>query len=102
PYLDSQIEAMTPTLEIFAIMEFNLGGTPIMRPIHLIGIDPEGRAKVGGFGEHLLLAKDKAHPTFDLSQEGYEHYLQRHPWANMKLFRQSKPLIPSDKPEPTP
>ena len=35
---------MTPTLEIFAMIQFSCNGTPIARPVHLIGIDPEGRA----------------------------------------------------------
>jgi lipoprotein-releasing system permease protein len=130
PYLDSQIEAMTPTLEIFAILQFNFippdsrdsgrplrgfdddgnlrpefpfhDGTPIMRPVHLIGIDPEGRARVGGFGEHLLLAKDKAHPTFDLSKEGFENYLRRHPYHGMQASPKIKPILPSPTPEPDP
>ena len=103
PWLDSQVEAMTPTLEVFAMLQFNWRGTPIMRPIHLIGIDPEGRARIGGFGEHLLLAKDKKHPTFDLSLEGFEHYMQRHPGFGMMQPKSHPPIFQSnDKPEPAP
>jgi lipoprotein-releasing system permease protein len=103
PFLDSQIEAMTPTLEVFAMLQFNWRGTPFMRPIHLIGIDPEGRARIGGFGEYLMLAKDKKHPTFDLSIEGFKHYMGRHQGFGMLPPKPSPPLIQSNqKPEPSP
>src|SRR4051794_15355055 len=95
PFLNDRIEAMTPTLEIFAMLQFNWRGQPFMRPVRLIGIEPEGRARVGGFGEHLLLAEDKAHPSFELSTKGYEHYLARHPWHGIQPPKQQpKTLLP--------
>src|SRR5438128_807598 len=84
-FLNERIEAMTPTLEIFAMVQFNWRGHPFLKPVHLIGIDPEGRARVGGFGEHLLLAKDKTHPTFQLDVDGYERFLRNHPWHGMRF-----------------
>jgi lipoprotein-releasing system permease protein len=94
-YLNGHIEAMTPTLEIFAMIQFTYGGQPFMRPVRLIGIEPEGRARVGGFGEHLLLAKDKAHPSFEPSRECYEHYLAGHP--RLGLRQQPEPeVVPAD------
>ena len=53
PELNSRIEAMTPTIEIFAMLQFSVNGTPIVRAVRLIGIDPEGRARLGGFAEYL-------------------------------------------------
>jgi lipoprotein-releasing system permease protein len=70
PFLSSRIEAMAPTLEIFAMIQYNyqsFSGAPIARPIRLIGIDPISRTQVGGFAEYLL--RTKANPTFQLSPE---------------------------------
>jgi len=103
PYLNERVEAMTPTLEIFAMLQFTWRGQPFMRPVRLIGIEPEGRARIGGFGEHLLLAPDKAHPSFDLGKDGMAHFLQRHPGHGFKRPpAPPKQLLPGEKPEPLP
>src|SRR5262245_36431918 len=53
PLLNEQIEAMTPTLEIFAMVQFNGRLGEFTMPVRLIGIDPVGRSRVGGFSEYL-------------------------------------------------
>src|SRR5262245_26192322 len=55
PWLAERIECMAPTLEIFAMVMFNFRGTPITRTVHLIGVEPEQRARLGGFAEHMVL-----------------------------------------------
>src|SRR4051794_13407925 len=74
PFLDERIEAMTPTLEIFAMLQFTFRGAPITRPVRLVGVDPEGRARLGGFAEHVLL--HKGHATFELGPEARERQQQ--------------------------
>src|SRR5262245_31625079 len=65
-----KIEAMTPTMEVFAMLQFNYNGETVVRPVRLIGIDPKTRAEVGGFTEHLFLdEKTRAPATFALSAE---------------------------------
>jgi lipoprotein-releasing system permease protein len=101
PFLSQRIEAMTPTLEIFGMIQFNCNGTAIARPVHIIGIDPIGRARVGGFAEHLLLHKDQ--PSFALSPQALEHQRQLHP--PHRLDRIAAFLLPppsDDKPAPAP
>jgi lipoprotein-releasing system permease protein len=78
PFLNERIEAMTPTLEVFAMLHWKVGSTPMTRPVKLIGIDPEGRARVGGFAEYLTRPENKRHPTFDLSPEAWQRHIQRH------------------------
>src|SRR5262245_41740780 len=51
PWLSEHIVAMTPTLEVFAMLQFRWEGQPMTRTIHLIGVEPEGRASIGGFTE---------------------------------------------------
>ncbi len=79
PELASRIAAMTPTVEIFAMLQFKLNGTPIMKPVRLVGVDPEGRSALGGFKEHLLNAANQQHPSFDLRDDGLANYVERHP-----------------------
>src|SRR4051812_36643046 len=52
PWLHEHIQAMAPTLEIFAMLQFRVNGSSIVRTVRLIGIDPELRAQVGGFSQH--------------------------------------------------
>ncbi|MHB1422956.1 MAG: ABC transporter permease [Gemmataceae bacterium] len=98
-FLNQRIECMTPTLEIFGMIQFNCNGSPIARPVHIIGIDPVGRARVGGFAEHLLLHKGQ--PTFELSPEALKHQNLLHP--PYRLDRIAAMMQPRAKPgEPPP
>jgi len=64
------IEAMSPTVEVFAMMQYRVGPSePITRAIRLIGIDPASRTAVGGFSEFLLRQKGEAAPSFELTPD---------------------------------
>jgi lipoprotein-releasing system permease protein len=77
PALKDKIQAVSPTLEVFAMLQYRLGnGQMMMRPIRLIGVDPQTRGAVGGFREHLLNPKNRIRPSFDLPAE-----------AKQRLFR---------------
>ncbi|MBX9581761.1 MAG: FtsX-like permease family protein [Gemmataceae bacterium] len=72
-----KIAAVTPTVEVFAIMQFRAGhpgGPLITKPVRLIGIDPAGRAAVGGFSEYLVRQKDAPAPSFDLTADALARY----------------------------
>src|SRR5271156_202776 len=73
------IAAMTPTVEIFAMIQFRVGRETVTRPIRLIGVDPEGRARIGGFAEYLTNPANRTHPSFSLDKVGVQRYLQSHP-----------------------
>jgi hypothetical protein len=60
---------MTPTMEVFALLQFNFNGRPVVRMVRLIGIDAASRGAVGGFSEHLLDAQNRAAPSFELRGE---------------------------------
>ncbi len=101
PFLSARIEAMTPTLEIFGMLRFESNGTSIARPVHIIGIDPDGRTRVGGFAEHLVLHKGQ--PSFELSPEALKHQHMLHP--PHLLDRRAAMLLPPStdgKPAPAP
>ncbi len=78
PELASRIVAMTPTVEIFAMIRFKLGDAPIIRVVRLVGVDPDGRAALGGFKEHLVDPADQQRPSFDLNAEALARYKERH------------------------
>src|SRR6516164_6394857 len=82
PFLDSKIEALTTTLEVFAMLQYQYHGETITRPVRLIGIDPVSRSQVGGFAENLLLQKNLADPSFRLSPEA----LWRHEMHNPPIL----------------
>src|SRR5262245_19583472 len=74
-----KIEAMAPTLETFAMLQFNyrVNGMeyPQARHVKLIGIDPAARARLGGFAEYLV--KRPNNPSFKLTREDRAHFERR-------------------------
>jgi lipoprotein-releasing system permease protein len=76
PYLADKIEAMSPTLECYAMLQYRLPSNEIMtRMVKVIGIDIATRGALGGFQEHLVKHKD--HPTFDLPPGLQAHFARR-------------------------
>lgn len=104
PALMSRIEAMTPTIEVFAILQFNFQGQRQSKPVKVIGIDPAGRAAVGGFSEYLIRQHDSAKPNFDLTpaalQQHEKNKLERDGPAIAPPPPLRRPLLPSEIPEP--
>jgi lipoprotein-releasing system permease protein len=65
PYLADKIEVMSPTMEVFAMLQYQLPNTEVMtRPVRLIGIDIKTRSELDGFKEHLVVHRDR--PSFEL------------------------------------
>jgi lipoprotein-releasing system permease protein len=102
PMLHDKIEAMTPTLEIFAMLQFKYNGTQITRPVRLIGIDPIGRTRVRGFAEHLVFQKDQLRPSFDLTPQAKERYEFFHPPVLFDPALEPAPPKPGQPPAPEP
>lgn len=49
-----KVDAMTPTVEIYGMMSFDVAGHPFHRPVTLVGIVPESKNKVSPLAEYLL------------------------------------------------
>ncbi len=101
PWLNERIEAMAPTLEIFAMLQFKYRGMPIMRTVRLIGVEPGSRARLGGFGEHVVLRP--GHPSFELTADGQRRQEALHP-PHRRVFEDIPldPPAPGEKPNPDP
>jgi lipoprotein-releasing system permease protein len=100
PFLSERIAAMTPTLEIFAMMQFTVRGTTFTRPVRLIGIDLKGRSEVGDFAQHLSLHQGQ--PSFALSDRAQARQHRMHPRQGMVIHPTPRPPLPGEKPPPEP
>jgi lipoprotein-releasing system permease protein len=104
PELSQKIEAMTPTLEIFAMLQFERASGQITRAVRLIGIDPVGRTKVGGFSEYLKLQKGRPDPSFALSPQARQRFFEmqaRRPYVVDGIL-EAPHREPGDPPPPDP
>jgi lipoprotein-releasing system permease protein len=101
PVLKEKIEAMTATMEIFAMLQFPDNGETITRPVRLIGIDPEGRSLVGGFKEHLVYQKNLDKPSFDLTPQARQRFDQLNPPLDLLAIMKT-PAKPGEPPPPDP
>jgi lipoprotein-releasing system permease protein len=89
PFLGPRIAAMSPTLEVFAMLQFRLpNGQMMMRPVRLIGVDPATRGAVGGFQEHLLNPRNRRHPSFELPPETRKHFEGGELWRQSLAWQQ--------------
>jgi lipoprotein-releasing system permease protein len=66
-----QVLAQAPTMETPGILHFRFpGGQVITRPVQIIGVKPEDRAKTGDFGEFLADEKgQKIAPSFTVDEK---------------------------------
>jgi lipoprotein-releasing system permease protein len=92
----SAIEAMTPTIEVFAIMRFRIGWEEQSKPVRLIGIDPVGRAAVGGFREYLVRQRGVDRPSFELTSQALQRHreLRRHwQWSELQSPEHTRAIV---------
>jgi lipoprotein-releasing system permease protein len=57
------IEAIAPTMETPGILHFQVGNEMIPRPVQIIGVIPEERAKTGDFAEFLVDDENRPIPA---------------------------------------
>lgn len=96
PFLNERIEAMSPTLEIFAMYHYAYNGRPFTHTVKVIGVDLETRRQIGGFAEHLVREDNRHNPTFNLTEEARRHFekQRRDPWR-----RGARPFDPRLPPQ---
>jgi len=66
-----QVVALAPTMETPGILHFRFpGGQVITKPVNIIGVRPEDRAKTGDFGEFLVDDHNrKIAPSFEVTDQ---------------------------------
>jgi lipoprotein-releasing system permease protein len=68
----SDIEGMTPTVAVPAMLNFQIRGQWITRQVMLIGIDEATHASVSDFGRYLQHPSNREQLSFDLRDGGYD------------------------------
>lgn len=101
-FLRDRIVAMTPTMEVFAMLQYDYNGQTITRTVRLVGIDCESRSSIGGFKEHLVFQSQRAIPSFEPSQEMKERYHWRNPLTKPSNLPEYQPMDPHAPPPPAP
>ncbi|MCA8988175.1 MAG: ABC transporter permease [Planctomycetaceae bacterium] len=110
------IQAVTPTVEVYGMLNFNFAGQWITKPVTIIGIEPEGKAKVGPLRSFLdsynpvcedkkvirpSLRPSEEQPNWELSQDANEYRhekIDRQKWYQEQLaaLKSSEEIIPVD------
>ena len=65
----NDIEGMTATVEIYAMLSVQYGSQWQSKPVTLIGIDPATKATVGPLSKYLVNTKESSIPDWELSPE---------------------------------
>lgn len=69
----NDIEGMTATVEIYAMLSVQYGSQWQSKPVTLIGIDPETKATVGPLAKYLVHTKEGTVPNWELSPEAMSY-----------------------------
>jgi lipoprotein-releasing system permease protein len=105
-FLGPRIEAMSATMEVFAMLQYQASnGRVINRPVKLIGVDAATRSKIGGFHEHLEFQKNRANPGFDVPRPILDEFERRAQWNRLlakERLKQQALLNPDEPPPPDP
>ena len=67
-----QIEGMTPTVVVPAMLSYEFNGSSITRPVQLIGIDERTQSQVGDFCNYLQHPSNREKISFELRENGYD------------------------------
>jgi lipoprotein-releasing system permease protein len=114
PFLAERIEAMSESLEGFAMLQYTYpNGETLTRPIRLHGVDAAARSELGGFQKYLVnqeRAKDGFALPPDVEKRWRDRELMNLDWerqnfrANNPVFKDALPeepkLLPPQPPEP--
>ncbi|MBN1911472.1 MAG: FtsX-like permease family protein [Pirellulales bacterium] len=66
------IEAMTPTVEIPAMIDIRYGHQWVSQPVRMIGIDAKTQALVSDVGKYMQHPKNREQLTWELHHGGYD------------------------------
>ena len=82
--MGKHVEAVSPTVEVFAILQFEIQSRgqriPITKHVKMIGIDPARHVKVGQFGDYLVNSKSNPANCFQLSADGKRRFDSLREW----------------------
>jgi lipoprotein-releasing system permease protein len=82
--LGDRVVGMTSTVQVPAMLSFQVRGQWITRQVNLIGIDEETYAQVGDFSQYLLHPGNQSKLSFLLREQGYDGRLSDAGWLYRK------------------
>ena len=105
PFLGPRVEAMSPTMEVFAMLQYHTDiGRTVTRPVRVIGVDPKSRIGIGGFHQHLVGERENANANpFEVPAE-LKQAIIAHQKLQFDLDAQHQQLLrdPNQPPPPDP
>jgi lipoprotein-releasing system permease protein len=75
----NDIKAMSPSVELFALMRFNYRGRNYTQRVRLVGVDPKLHGELGGWSEYLQEPERSASPSFEIGKDAMKRYDAMHP-----------------------
>jgi lipoprotein-releasing system permease protein len=78
------IAGMTATVQVPAMLSFQVRGQWITRQVNLIGIDEATYASVGDFSQYLLHPENRQKLSFFLREDGYDEKLPPAGWKHRR------------------
>ena len=78
--LGDDLVGMTSTVQVPAMLSFDVRGQWITRQVNLIGIDEATYAKVGDFSQYLMHSENRKGISFLLREDGYDEPLPDSGW----------------------
>jgi lipoprotein-releasing system permease protein len=95
PFLASRIEAMSASMECFAMLQYEYpGGGRQTRTVRLIGVDPETRAELGGFKGCLMNVAKRDRGDFALPPH-IERFWRERDKIEMEMQRMREGVPPA-------
>ena len=79
--LGDQVAGMTSTVQVPAMLSFQVRNQWITRQVNLIGIDESTYAQVGDFSQYLLHPENQSKLSFLLREEGFDRRLAEAGWS---------------------
>lgn len=78
--LGDDVAGMTSTVQVPAMLSFDVRGQWITRTVNLIGIDEATYAEVGDFSQYLMHQENREGMSFLLREDGYDEPLPESGW----------------------
>ena len=65
------IQCMTPTVQVPAMLSYQYGGQTVTRQVHIVGIDPKTQSDTSDFGKYLTHPANRQEFSFALHEDGW-------------------------------
>ncbi|HIA18848.1 MAG TPA: ABC transporter permease [Planctomycetes bacterium] len=85
--IPNELEGMTASVHVPAMLNFQYNGTWVTRQVQLIGVDPETYAQVSNFGQYVLHPENQRQLSFWLREDSYAPQKKDFPVAGWKWRR---------------